>query len=290
MQPKKLIRYLAGWEIDFDDKDAVTSFLQVQGVNKQSFNFFKDVQAALELKMDGYIATEIFKHELDESELIETNVELPLLEWNEHEVFFLEKNLNGHHKIGGSIPNELMMPTHNNLKTKFHYIGTINGLDPKFTWLGLEKLNIIYPLNECNTGIFLDYSEPEKPKILNPETFNDAWYDPELDNFNRVEFLETRYTTIDIKNTDLFIDNDELLICGVPLWYQNPEIPICPKTNEVMKFVCTINSDSEIKLIQNNNSEKVKLVFGDYLCFGDYGHLFVFYNPNSKVLHLNAQW
>jgi hypothetical protein len=289
MQSSKVTKYLTGWEINFNDKEALTNFLQTQGVSASGFEFFKNVQAALELNMLGDVAIKVYKHDAEERKLIAENVELPINNWTDHEIFVLEKSTNGNHKIGGNIPKELIFPTHENLKTPFHYIATIDGNDPNFSWIGLEKLHIIFPLNECNMGIFLDYSNPNKPIILNPDTFNDAWYDPDLDNSLNVEFSEAKYSVNKEINDDAFIDNDGLLLCGAPLWYQMPEIPICPITKKVMKYICTINSDSEISLLLNETENK-KLGFADYLCFGDHGHLFVFYCPESKVLHLNAQF
>jgi hypothetical protein len=92
-------------------------------------------------------------------------------------------------------------------------------------------------------GMFLDYSDPLKPKII-LETFSNDWYDSYMDNIGLIEITENRYETTENINYVDFIDSDELLLCGVPLWYQAPEIPLCPSTHKVMKFVCIINSDS----------------------------------------------
>jgi len=104
-----------------------------------------------------------------------------------------------------------------------------------------------------------------------------------------VIFNEQRFsieTQIDFNNYDS--NQESNLICGVPMWYQAPDIPICPKTGEVMQFVCTINSDSSIDLKDKSGIEN--LPFGDYLIFGDYGNLFVFFHPDSKVMYLNIQF
>ena len=55
-----------------------------------------------------------------------------------------------------------------------------------------------------------------------------------------------------------------------------------------MQFVATINSDSDLG-IQNENGVD-NLPFGNRLIFGDEGHLYVFYEPESKVLYLNVQF
>ncbi|WP_409271715.1 hypothetical protein V1499_19195 [Neobacillus sp. SCS-31] len=281
------VKYLAGWEVDFDDEMELSKFLHVQGIDADSFLFFKDVQGAIELRIKDGIIMEAYSHDADECTFIAEDIKLPFSDWKEHKVFFLEKDRNGAHKLG-AIPDELILPAHENLKTPFHYIGTLDGTDPGFSWLGMEKLHIIYPLNEFNMGIYLDYSNPGRPVLLNPETFSDDWYDGDLDNTSKVEFEEKRYRATRRIESDRFIEGDDYLLCGAPLWYQMPEIPLCPKTNQVMDFVCTINSDSEIQLLPNHASKR--RLADDYLCFGDHGHLFVFYHPESKVLHLNVQF
>ncbi|MFH2104656.1 MAG: hypothetical protein ABII72_00260, partial [Parcubacteria group bacterium] len=203
--------------------------------------------------------------------------------------FFLEKNKKGNHVLGGKKPLELELPDDKNLCTPFQYLGTIDGTDPFFNWIGMPKLHIIYPIYECNSGVYLDYTDPIRPKILNSQTFSNDWYEPEMGEVTRIEFNETKYKVSNKLQIEKFCDSDELLLCGVPLWYQAPEIPICPKANKVMKFICTINSDASIDVIDKLKSRG--LPFSDeYLCFGDHGHLFLFINPETKILHANWQW
>jgi hypothetical protein len=55
-----------------------------------------------------------------------------------------------------------------------------------------------------------------------------------------------------------------------------------------MRYVCTINSDIEIKI---NNYESVReYVRNDYLIFGDAGHLYVFFDPETKIAHRDIQF
>ena len=41
-----------------------------------------------------------------------------------------------------------------------------------FRWLNLPKLHIAFPLYQFDSHIFLDYSDPNKPIILNSDTFD----------------------------------------------------------------------------------------------------------------------
>lgn len=77
-------------------------------------------------------------------------------------------------------------------------------------------------------------------------------------------------------------------LCGVPLWLQAPEIPVCPRSGKVMQFVVAIQSDSEHIIVEPTGTKN--LPFGNYLIFGDEGILYVFYQPESKVLFAVSQF
>lgn len=285
---KEKIKYLGGWELDFENDEAASAFLLTHGVDKKGFQFFKDIQEAIELRIEGDKISKFYSHSGMWKELKGENIELPVDEWEEHQVFFLKKSNSGNHVLGGKKPDDLVLPSSENLKTPFQYIGTIDGTDPLFKWMGIPKLHIIYPIYECNRGVYLDYSNPLKPRIIS-ETFNSAWYEPDMGNVGIIEFSETKYETVEELDSANFEDSDDVLLCGVPLWHQSPEVPLCPITHKVMKFVCTVNSDRNIEIMNKQMSKG--LPFSDeYLCFGDYGHLYIFFEPESKVLHANWQW
>lgn len=282
-------KYLAGWEIDFNTPGELEKILITHGINKKGFEFFKSIQTATEIFIENDSIVKITKHFDSGIENEDKNIKLPVSNWDDREVFLLTKIKNGNHKIGGKCPDELKLPHHNNLTTPFIFIGSIDTSDTKFEWIGLPKLDIIFPIYECNFGVFLDYNDPFQPQILNPETFSDSWFDESIKGIDKVVFEENRFSVNVELDTEEYEDNeDNNLICGVPLWYQSPEIPTCPKTGEVMRFVCTINSDSSIQIQDKKGIEN--LPFADYLIFGDYGNLFVFFHPVSKIMHLKIQF
>lgn len=283
-------KYLAGWEVNFENTEVTRRFLQTQAVSYEGFEFFKRVHLALELRKTAQGTIACFKHADRDVEKVADNVELPDIQWEEHDVFFLKKCEHGRHVIGGEKPPGLQLPTHPNLTTPFQYIGCIDGTDSYFDWLKTPKLHLLFPVYECNFGVYLDWSDPNRPIILNPETFDPAWWNDEMEGIETVVFDPTSYCTtteIDIESYENK-ETDDVLLCGAPLWYQSPEIPVCPKTNETMKYVCTVNSDREIRITSRQTGS---LPFSrDYLCFGDCGWLFVFYHPDSKIMHVNAQF
>jgi len=282
-------RYIAGWEIDFENPDELKKILLTQGFDKNGFEFFKSVQTATEIEIKNDNIVKVIKHSETDTETEKIKVKLPITNWVDRELFFLTKDQNGKHKIGGDCPTDFKLPSHDKLKTSFIYIGSIDTNDKRFNWINLPRLDIAFPIYECNFGVFLDYSNVLNPEIINPDTFGDSWFDDSIKGVDKITFKEQKYSVkTQIDSNDYNNNQDSNLLCGVPLWIQAPDIPICPKTGEVMSFVCTINSDSSIDLKYKSGIEN--LPFGDYLIFGDHGNLFVFFHPGSKVMYLNIQF
>lgn len=285
----KYSKYIAGSEIDFENSDELKKILLTQGLDKNGFEFFKEVQSATEIIIDNNKIVKVKVHFEDEIETEKVNANLPIKEWQDREVFFLVEDVNGSHKLGGKTPNDFILPTHSKMKTPFIYIGSIDTKDKRFEWINLPKLHIAYPIYECNYGIFLDYSNPNNPKIINPENITDDWYDKDTKGVEKVVFKEHSFSTYIESNKNKFEGISELNpLCGVPLWIQAPDIPICPKTGKVMRFVCQINSNPNINLIDNSDIEN--LPFADYLNFADDGILYIFFEPESRIMYLNIQF
>lgn len=290
---ENLARYLAGWEVNFEDTEEAKRFLQTHAVDRKGFEFFKAVNFALELKVTNEGKIACFEYQPGGNvEKKADDIRLPDIEWEEHRVFFLKKSLEGRHVVGGEKPPSLELPRHPNLKTCFQYIGCIDGTDPYFQWVKISKLHILFPVYECSFGIYLDWNEPNRPIVLNPETFDPAWWGGSVEGYENVVFELTRYSStpeVDMKPFENATTPDDILVCGVPIWIQYPEIPVCPKSNETMKYVCAINSDCEIRIKEGCQTKN--LPFSDeYLCFGDYGKLYVFYHPDSKIMHVHMQF
>ncbi len=282
---KNKSRFIAGWEIDFENPDELKKILVTQGIDNNGFEFFRRVQTATEIEIKKNQIVKVIQHSEGSREVERKKIQLPIDDWVDREVFFLVRDPNGLHKLGGNCPPDFILPKHSDLKTPFIYIGSIDTSDKEFKWLNLPRLDLAYPIYECNSGVYLDYNDPKHPVILNPDTFNDSWYDDSTKGVEKVLFNEQRFSVSHEIDVEL---SDKVLLCGVPLWYQAPEIPTCPNTGEVMNFVCTVNSDNSIGLKDSKGIEN--LPFSDYLIFGDYGCLYVFYHPVSKVLYLNIQF
>jgi hypothetical protein len=276
------VRYMGGIEIIWSDRQDAEAFLLTQGVDKKGFDFFRKVSNGLELHIKGDKLVKSYEVFDLGKEPGESGVSLPNTSWEDHKIFFLEKSLKGSHRIGGNKPEALILPVHDKLSS-FRYLGTIDCSDKYFKWLGIPQFHIVHPTDLWD-GVFLDYSNPNAPRLVEPINIPE-WYKPHLPE-SPIKYLETKFTTTEKWDSDKYKKN-YLQLCGVPLWIQYPAIPRNPLTGKVMKFVCTINSDDEIKIVEPQS--EVDPPWNDYLIFGDVGHLYVFFDPDTKIAHLEIQ-
>ncbi|MCT8335856.1 hypothetical protein NUH30_19370 [Leptospira sp. 85282-16] len=280
-------KYIAGWEINFNDPEQFKKILLTQGIDEESFKIFSTLQTVTELFIDDNKVYKTIQHSYGMSDVENVNCTLPITEWKDRRLFYLQKDNEGNHSIGGRKPDEFILP--NDANVKFIYLGTLDGSDEYFTWLGIEKLNLCYPIFEGFFELYLDYTEPNRPKLLNPEEINENRIELDSTGFEKLYYTETKFKKVNNVNMDnLQAKPENFLLCGVPLWYQYPEIPTCPKTGKLMNYVTTLNSDREINL--ENRDEIENPPYEKYLIFGDYGNLFIFYQPDSKILYLKMQF
>ena len=87
-------------------------------------------------------------------ELVDRDFLLPVTDWKEHKLFFLEKSAGGKHVLGGKRPKELVLPAHERMKTPFQYLGSIDGTDPLFSWMEIDKY-----YNPMEIRIWEDFSK-----------------------------------------------------------------------------------------------------------------------------------
>jgi len=284
------IRYFGGIEINFEDRELCKAFLATQGIDRKGFDFFRTIHSALEMhtfgdKMLACYECSRDQYDRETRDLVAENLQLPLSDWEEHGLFFLEKDKRGPHRIGGAKPLRLELPKHERLRNPFQYIGSIQCSDKHFNWIPLDTFHIVYPLHQLNFGIFLDYSNAERPKLVDPVSFPDGEQEenPRLD----LEFLETRYVTT-TKADFAKHDNRTQLLCGVPMWIQAPEIPVSPITGDLMRFVARIKSDPAV--VVTHAVEPVKPYADDHLIFYDEGSLYVFFEARTRLAHVNVQF
>lgn len=269
--------YLGGWEVDFNNKEELRDFIIQHRLNKEGFDVFTAIQSGLEIITENGKIVEILNQLGDEK--VSGPLELSIPESESHKLFWLRPSSSGQHQLGGKIPNNLKIVTDDSFRP--YYLGHLNCKDEYFSWLGLGKLHLFYPLYFYSDPTFIDYTDELKPELLNEG--NKSEYRPEK-HLSSLKFDATEDVTIaEVEN-----ESNPIHQCGVPLWHQYPELPKCPKTGELMKFVCSIASTRRINIMK-------KGIFGskktdEFLMFGDMGTLYVFFHPTSKIAYLTTQF
>ena len=129
--------------------------------------------------------------------------------------------------------------------------------------------------------LFIDYSNPLEPKVIDIDKLKmtDCSYD-EIKSDSQIQYKKT---PIIYKPSNDFGDGTGHT--GVPNWLQYPDIPTCPKTKEMMIFVCQLGSDIGVQTEQSNikiSDEYYTQYFKQMNFWGD-GELYVFLNPESQI-------
>lgn len=274
--------YFAGDELDVTSHEAMDRFIRTQAIDVESFTFLSKLIPTTEMREVSPDLFDIYEHQRGFAHRVAEGICITNIKWPIRRIFFLNRDPQGRHRLGGLPPQGLILPTSDALETCFQFIGMLDGTDPYFEWLGVPELPLIYPLYEHNEGIFLDWSDLMRPIILNPQTFSDDWMDPEETGWEEVLFDEVRYSVGGLYAEDAPIG-------GVPIWLQEPAIPVCPRSDKPMRFVCAIPSNKAVRIMQGHEGEN--LPFADeFLCFADEGTLYIFYQPLTKIMHLQIQF
>ena len=276
--------YFGGFDLPISD---IEGFLYVQGIVKNNaprlsncivFSYDdKDLLANINQYSDKKINDE-WKN--NRSKDLESLIgKMKYTDSPKNIIIDLIKYKKGLHQIGGIKPDNFRLE-----KTKrigyFQYLGYINNEDEKFNWLNI-KLHLTCPIFLNFKRLFLDYSNPLSPQVINIGEIDncDTSYDF-LDSEFQIHYKEYKCRYEGAIDYGYGIAHS-----GIPNWIQNPIYPRCPKTGKLMKFVCQIKSTGGIMVESSNVSIKDKFMksyFKKLNFWGD-GDLFVFFEPTSKT-------
>lgn len=268
--------YLAGWEVQFNGDQQCHNFIATQITNKATV---LKVDHGIELVFENEKLKKAFDHEegdIDERELSGDEIGFQYVEYPENRLYSLALDQNGLHQLGGELPEDFNFPE-NDCAVPFQYLGFINNEDRLFNWLPF-KLHLTCPVYLNIHNVFLDYSVPNNPILLNREEVEnvDTAYE-ELKKDSEIVFYPGKFSCVDY---DEFSQTGN---SGIPLWIQYPAIPMCPKSGKRMKFVCQLNGG--VSALRTNvipSTENYRHYFEELNFWGD-GNLFVFFEPTSKV-------
>jgi hypothetical protein len=204
---------------------------------------------------------------------------LPNFQINKYFEFYLDDN--GINKIGGEPITNFVLPE-NECPNSFQQIAFINHKDQAFSWLPFD-LNIICPIYLGFDKIWLDYSIPLKPSIVNLDELNNTYSDGILKTNTLVKFEQKSFST-KASSIELY----GLGFSGASNSAQGECAPRCLKTNNVMKLVGQFNSSNEIKVTEYELADGFENYHEYYeqMAFSVDCSLFVFFEPNSKLMCL----
>ena len=193
---------------------------------------------------------------------------------------------NGKHQIGGDIPKDFKIPV-NEFKGGIHYLGFIDNTDPLFSWLPF-KINLIHPIYTDEYSVFIDYTNPNKPTILEPR--NTASSTSAFDEVDKNSKIIWEGLKVSLEQKEEIDEYESIGICGQPEWLQADETPTCPKSGKRMKFLCQLGSFSEIKsTFSNVEPTKGMAQYFEKLNFWCDGNLYIFIEPTERTMCYTMQ-
>ena len=277
--------YLAGWEAVFNGDEQCQKFLETQVIDKQTANA---VWSSIDLVfIDGNLVKAYDNDEgnITERKLDATELGMPFQELSPNQLYSIRKSSKSKSYLGGEVPDELNIPRFD-FNAPLQFLGKLSKFDEAFSWLP-NDLYLIAPLYSDFHEIFIDYSDPLNPKILNIDDLKDAGssYD-NVTSDSEIVFEKMFITTQ--KSSDYGYGQGHT---GVPNWIQYPDIPSCPKSNRTMKFLCQLTDAVDVKTKRTNVKYKDdwdKQYFERMNFWGD-GDLYIFYDPESKIACLFIQ-
>jgi len=283
---------IAGQDFDRIDKIRLHRYINSCAIENGSYEekFFLYYQGITELTVKHKKIIQekniYIDHDDVKKEWIANNNFLELLKdkYKTNKIFFFKPEVGGSDLIiGGNYDNDYKVPKIEKSISKFLYLGKISCQNEFLNWIDLDWLYIFYPIYESVEGpLFFDYSNPKKPKIINDDVFFGAWADyvpKNIDDFI-VEKKEYKITREGEYLGDNFYKRN-VVMGGIPKWYQSPDIPVCPINNKDMKFICSFDSNScTNKILDKTTGKEVSESF-----LGDvYEQLLIFFEPESKTL------
>jgi hypothetical protein len=273
--------YLVGSEYDFYNQEQFINFIVSQNTTIETMN---SQTFGMELVFENDVLTEAIYYEDRQISTRDRTLNpkflgTPYSEIHVNKIFRFIENPEGKHQICGELPSDFDFPA-NDAVVPFQYLGFINNEDSNFAWLPF-KIHLTFPIY-LNVGeVFMDYSNPQKPEIINIDAVNTEHSSYEQD-LNCESVLVFEAVKGDFKEGLSFYDEagNSIGWSGIPSFFQTPHIPKCPKSGKPMRFLCQLIGGSKIARTNVATNEEVY----QKLNFWSDGHLYVFIEPESKVL------
>lgn len=284
-QPEEKLIYLAGSEVSLNGDEQCEKFILTQAINQETA---LNIWTSTELVFRDDELVQVFSIEeglKKERKLKADEKTFEYLTAEPHPIYIMESAMGSDCYLGGKPPKNFKIPQFD-FNAPFQYLGKISNSCDGVDWLPFD-LHIIAPIYLNFDKLYLDYSDPKKPIVMNIDELKntDSAYDG-LTPETEITYKKTPFKFKEATDFDGFIGHT-----GVPNWIQYPEIPNCPKTGKMMKFVCQITSDTGIETESSNIAPDGEIPEGNFetMNFWGDGDLYIFFEPESKALCLFIQ-
>jgi hypothetical protein len=173
--------YFADWAVDLNGDAACQAFLKMHCIGKSQLKN-ADAYIKLSFRNDVLIGATLYEDgEPDTSsswfKSMEFDKAIGKLEdrgWVVNDVYSITPDKNGLSYLGGKPPLNFKLPE-NQSALPFQYLGLLSDKDEAFKWLPFH-LNLTCPIYLNFDFIYLDYTDPDCPIILNHEEVHNFDY------------------------------------------------------------------------------------------------------------------
>lgn len=185
--------------------------------------------------------------------------------------------------LGGKIPDNFKVPKFND-EISFQYFGFISKEEFPSNILDFD-LHLVAPIYDNFNELFLDYSDPLAPKIIEGEK---SYFSKTFDKTNSFSVITFERTPIKFNDKDGLTNSSSMGNTGVPIWLQNPSYPKCPISGEKMEFLVSFRmADSKHQIPRKTINFKPDEGFESYfenLEFWTSGDIYIFINRKLKIV------
>ncbi len=276
--------YLAGLEVQFFNAEHLSNFIISQCITEE-FAKLGYNNSRLEFT-DGKLTKYEFIDEGLPTKTLELQPELlglPLPNCKPQTPKIISFTENGLHQMGGEYPGDFNEPEHNAI-SPFQYICKVSKQDAFFTWLPFD-LHICCPIYLHCVPIFFDYSNPQKPIIININDVNAEHSNYELYiNKNSVIVFESAMFNFKESLSFYNADGNTYGHCGLPYYSQPNPLPKSPKTGRLIPFVCQLQGGVKMKTCDVKVTDDYYKKDLEALNFWGDASLMVYIEPETNIV------
>jgi hypothetical protein len=275
--------YLAGYRNDWGPSENCLRFIEYQVIPKL---YMQHVPYGTELVIEKNKITDIYEYSYGRRSSPESftpfSLQTSQLNPERNIPYSIRKAATSKSYLGGEKPRDFKIPYYND-EIAFQYFGMLAADESPNNILDFD-LHLTAPLYDSFTELYLDYSNPNEPKILRGEESHfDRSFD-EMDATSEVVFEKTPIQFVKGGGGSIFHFGNT----GFPSWIQGPFYPVCPVTGEKMIFLAsfnTTNSKEQIAVKSKNFAveEQSERHFQE-LDFWITGAIYIFINPKARTV------